>query len=128
MYEMRSDPRSVKTTAASHKKRALEIYQENTLAGLRLDARRVRFPLSYPGTGMTYPATQVETDAEFPCAGYFSQENAAAIAEVDRMNTSHQPNTTARQVPRETFVKQEKAMPASNSVQMVKTSTDSRRV
>ncbi len=128
MYEMRSAPRSAENYDGNLKTRAIEIYQENTLAGVHLDMRGARFPLSYPGTGMTQPATQVEQMQNFLSAATLFQENAAAIAEVDRMNASHQPNTTAWQVPRATFVRQENARPASSSVQMVKTSIDSSKV
>jgi hypothetical protein len=116
-YEKRSGPRSA--IRRKYNKRANEVYIRN---------KRPPQPIFQPphffrgATGVTSHRCRI------PARRRPFYEKAAPIADEPTVKASHQPKTTAMHVPRLTLVRQENAMPASISVQMVKMSTDTRRV
>src|SRR5579862_4688340 len=106
----RSGPRTVQKNQSSN-----AVYIRDS--GWPRPARSVLRDRPQMGNPVTSYSQQMQKSrAEYTC------QNAAATPAITRMNSTHQPNTMARQVPRFTLVKQENPMPASAIVQMLNAS------
>jgi len=118
-YEKRSGPRSAITAAVlqtSEQPKYISVRDVGRV--ISLDAREIS----------PFGASQQSKRTLLRCRilawRLHLYENAAEIPAPTNTTSSHQPNTTAMQVPRLTLVRHEKAMPVSTIVHMVKRSTE----
>lgn len=117
---MKEEQSPVRQPADTAKKRAPEVYIRN------LQRQRGRILTSQFGERKRNSLSELlrKRCAIFARRLLGNYENAAETPDVANTKAAHHPNTTAIEVPRFTFVRQENPIPLRTRVQMVKTSRD----